>query len=63
VSPEHPKLTILLGGPVEDEKDCGPTLRIVATAQEEVERDAFAAIEAVWPRLGPSGDMRLQCEG
>lgn len=52
VSTEHPKLTILLGGPVEEEKDRGPTLRIAATDREEVERDAFAAIEAVWPRLG-----------
>lgn len=56
----HPKLTILLNAPSSSEMGLGPTLRICPIRSDEGEREAFAAVEAVWPRLGPSGGQRLQ---
>jgi 2-amino-4-hydroxy-6-hydroxymethyldihydropteridine diphosphokinase len=32
----------------------GPTLQIVASDRRLLEQEAFAAVEAVWPRLGPT---------
>jgi 2-amino-4-hydroxy-6-hydroxymethyldihydropteridine diphosphokinase len=55
-----PKLTVLLGGTVADEWDRGPTLRVPTADGQDVNADVFAAVEAVWPRLGPAGDVRLQ---
>jgi 2-amino-4-hydroxy-6-hydroxymethyldihydropteridine diphosphokinase len=60
VSTEQPKLTILLDMPAELEIGRGPTLRIAPTSRNDAEREAFAAIAAVWPRLGSWGDKRLQ---
>ena len=60
VSSEHPKLTILLGPPESNQTGRGPTLQIPATSRDSVVHDAFAAVEAVWPRLGPLGRERLQ---
>jgi 2-amino-4-hydroxy-6-hydroxymethyldihydropteridine diphosphokinase len=59
-STSSPKLTVLLGGTLADEWDRGPTLRVPAADGQETEVDVFAAVEAVWPRLGPAGDVRLQ---
>ena len=50
----HPKLTVLLDDAVSEE-GLGPTLRIGPVSRSEVECEIFAAIEAVWPRLGPLG--------
>jgi 2-amino-4-hydroxy-6-hydroxymethyldihydropteridine diphosphokinase len=60
VSSGKPKLSILLATPVESERDRGPVLRIGSPNQEFAERDAWAAVEAVWPRLGPAAGKRLQ---
>jgi 2-amino-4-hydroxy-6-hydroxymethyldihydropteridine diphosphokinase len=60
VSSESPKLTILLDAPAAKERGLGPTLRITTASGNEVEREVFAAAEAVWPRLGPWGGQRLQ---
>jgi 2-amino-4-hydroxy-6-hydroxymethyldihydropteridine diphosphokinase len=60
LSTEHPKLTILFRLPAASESERGPTLRIATASGTDVEREAFAAIEAVWPRLGPLGGQRLQ---
>jgi 2-amino-4-hydroxy-6-hydroxymethyldihydropteridine diphosphokinase len=56
----HPKLTVLLGGGWHAAPGRGPTLQLDVVNGDEVEREVFAAIEAVWPRLGPSGGERLQ---
>ena len=60
--PSHdlPKLTILLDEPPASERDRGPTLRIDSANRENLRREAFAAIEAVWPCLGRPDDQRLQ---
>ncbi len=60
VSSGQPKLSILLDCAEASELGRGPTLRIAGVDRGEIERDAFAAIEAVWPRLGRPGDVRLQ---
>lgn len=60
LSTEHPKLTILFRLPAASESGRGPTLQIAAASVVDVEREAFAAIEAIWPRLGPWGGKRLQ---
>jgi 2-amino-4-hydroxy-6-hydroxymethyldihydropteridine diphosphokinase len=60
VSDAGPKLTILVGPDAGSEAGRGPTLRIGRWSDGEAWRDAAAAIEAVWPRLGPSGEERLQ---
>ena len=52
VSTENPKLTILLGLAAASEVGRGPTLRIAPMSRDDAEREAFAAIAAVWPRLG-----------
>jgi 2-amino-4-hydroxy-6-hydroxymethyldihydropteridine diphosphokinase len=71
---KHPKLTILLDPdtttPTDDvtsnwtaicrQKGRGPTLRIPATSVEEMSIEAFAAVQTVWPALGPSGDQGLE---
>jgi len=56
----NPKLSILLDVATASEPGRGPTLRIATASGADVEREAFAAIEAVWPRLGPLGGQRLQ---
>lgn len=56
----EPKLTIVLN---EDEPTVpgrGPTLRVPAADGQEVMTDVFAAVEAVWPRLGSLPSERLQ---
>ncbi|MEX2092273.1 MAG: 2-amino-4-hydroxy-6-hydroxymethyldihydropteridine diphosphokinase [Pirellulales bacterium] len=58
--PANPKLSILLDVATASEPGRGPTLRIAAASGADVVREAFAAIEAVWPRLGPWGGKRLQ---
>ena len=63
-----PKLTVLVDPPAANagwdellqQAGRGPTLRISAADAGSVEQEALAAIEAVWPRLGPSGRKRLQ---
>jgi 2-amino-4-hydroxy-6-hydroxymethyldihydropteridine diphosphokinase len=64
-----PKLTILLDPPTSNDvawlnlaqlAGRGPTLRIPSGSEDTVEREAIAAVEAVWPRLGPLGRKRLQ---
>ena len=56
----HPKLTILLHpGPHDGNflaMGRGPTLRVPVPDGQDIETDVFAAIEAVWPRLGPLGE-------
>jgi 2-amino-4-hydroxy-6-hydroxymethyldihydropteridine diphosphokinase len=51
LSSEHPKLTILLDDSATSEAGRGPTLRIGRVSSSDAEREAFAAIEAVWPHL------------
>jgi len=60
MSSEHPKLTILLDSPTASEAGRGPTLQIPPTKGDNADREIFAAIAAVWPRLGSRGDQRLQ---
>jgi 2-amino-4-hydroxy-6-hydroxymethyldihydropteridine diphosphokinase len=74
VSAKIPKLTILLDPDATAQagdatlcwtaicrqKDRGPTLRIHATNEEEMSSEVFAAVQAVWPALGPSRDKRLE---
>jgi len=40
----------------------GPTLRLQATATADVEAEVSAAIEAVWPDLGPPNANRLESQ-
>jgi 2-amino-4-hydroxy-6-hydroxymethyldihydropteridine diphosphokinase len=71
----HPKLTILLDSETSaadaDEEIAnwtalcrqpgrGPTLRIPNLGAENMSREAFAALQAVWPALGPSGDKCVE---
>jgi 2-amino-4-hydroxy-6-hydroxymethyldihydropteridine diphosphokinase len=56
----RPKLSILLDLPAASEKGRGPLVRIASTSRDEVLRETFAAIAAVWPRLGSPGRERLQ---
>jgi 2-amino-4-hydroxy-6-hydroxymethyldihydropteridine diphosphokinase len=60
----NPKLTVMLNEGFQDAKrralGRGPTLRVPAADGQSVEADVFAAIEAVWPHLGPPGGERLQ---
>ena len=58
--PANPKLSILLDVATASEPGRGPTLRIATASGADVEREAFAAIEAVWLRLGPWGGKSLQ---
>lgn len=51
-----PKLSILVDMPIASVSGRGPTLVVPAADGQSVETDVFAAIEAVWPRLGPLGD-------
>ena len=60
VSPGRPKLTILVDFDSSGDTDRGPTLRIGPVSRDDAQREEFAAIEAVWPRLGRSGKERLQ---
>jgi 2-amino-4-hydroxy-6-hydroxymethyldihydropteridine diphosphokinase len=68
----HPKLTILLD-PTPDDLDggsfwmgfClqrgrGPTLQIRPSSVEGMSMEALAAVQAVWPALGPSVGKRLE---
>jgi 2-amino-4-hydroxy-6-hydroxymethyldihydropteridine diphosphokinase len=64
-----PKLTILLDPPTSNDARWldlarlagrGPTLQIPSGAADTVEREAIAAVETVWPRLGSLGRKRLQ---
>jgi 2-amino-4-hydroxy-6-hydroxymethyldihydropteridine diphosphokinase len=55
-----PKLSILLDLASESEMGRGPLVRIASASRDEVRREVFAAIEAVWPRLGPPAGERLQ---
>jgi 7,8-dihydro-6-hydroxymethylpterin-pyrophosphokinase len=50
-----PKLSILIDMPIASAHGRGPTLVVPAADGQSVETDVFAAIEAVWPRLGPLG--------
>jgi 2-amino-4-hydroxy-6-hydroxymethyldihydropteridine diphosphokinase len=50
-----PKLSILIDTPIDSLRDRGPALVVPAADGQSVEADVFAAIEAVWPRLGPLG--------
>jgi 2-amino-4-hydroxy-6-hydroxymethyldihydropteridine diphosphokinase len=50
-----PQLSILHDLPIAEMHGRGPTLRVPVADGQEIEADIFAAIEAVWPRLGPSG--------
>jgi 2-amino-4-hydroxy-6-hydroxymethyldihydropteridine diphosphokinase len=63
-SAEDPKLTVLLqAGSADANRGAlghGPTLCVPAADGQSVEADVFAAIEAVWPRLGPLGEQSLQ---
>lgn len=56
----HPKLTILFEKESPNVLGRGPTLRVPAADGQTVDADVFAAIEAVWPHLGPSPGERLQ---
>jgi hypothetical protein len=60
----NPKLTVVLNEGFQDAKrralGRGPTLRVPTADGQSVEADVFAAIEAVWPHLGPPGGERLQ---
>jgi 2-amino-4-hydroxy-6-hydroxymethyldihydropteridine diphosphokinase len=38
----------------------GPTLRLQAAGQPAVQLEVLAAIESVWPDLGPSGDIPVE---
>ncbi len=38
----------------------GPTLRLQTGDPSEIDAEAFAAIAAVWPDLGPSNANRLE---
>lgn len=59
-----PKLTVLVHEGTRDANPLamgrGPTLRVPATDGQSVDADVFAAIEAVWPHLGPLAGVRLQ---
>ncbi|MEX0612997.1 MAG: 2-amino-4-hydroxy-6-hydroxymethyldihydropteridine diphosphokinase [Pirellulales bacterium] len=68
-----PKLTILLdaepqsGGtrksewsPIVRQPGRGPTLRLQASNQGALPEEVFAAVESVWPDLGPSSAGRLE---
>jgi 2-amino-4-hydroxy-6-hydroxymethyldihydropteridine diphosphokinase len=55
-----PKLTIVIGDQNEHVPGRGPTLRVPAADGQAADEDVFAAIEAVWPRLGRSAGKRLQ---
>ncbi|HEY4234179.1 MAG TPA: 2-amino-4-hydroxy-6-hydroxymethyldihydropteridine diphosphokinase [Lacipirellulaceae bacterium] len=72
---KHPKLTILLNPEITTVVDnqesmrwtaiCrqsgrGPTLRISQSAAETMFGDAIAAVQAVWPALGPTDGARLE---
>lgn len=61
---ERPKLTVVYDEGLQDAKHGvlgrGPTLRVPAADGQSVEADVFAAVEAVWPHLGRSGEIRLQ---
>jgi hypothetical protein len=66
---ELPKLTILLDpaagrdaawDALAQQLGRGPALHIPAASPSIVEQEAFAAIESIWPRLGPPGNMRIQ---
>jgi 2-amino-4-hydroxy-6-hydroxymethyldihydropteridine diphosphokinase len=60
----HPKLTVMIHEGFADASvfamGRGPTLRVPASDGQDMETDVFAAIEAVWPRLGRSPGERLQ---
>ncbi len=60
----HPKLTVMIHEGFADASVFamrrGPTLRVPASDGQDMETDVFAAIEAVWPRLGRSPGERLQ---
>lgn len=72
---EHPKLTILLDpapagrdaaaaiekwAAVCQQSSRGPTLRIPHAAVEGMSSEAIAAVQAVWPALGPTMGERLE---
>jgi hypothetical protein len=72
---EHPKLTILLdpapaGSDTADaiekwavvcqQSGRGPTLRIPHAAVEGMSSEAIAAVQAIWPALGPPMGERLE---
>lgn len=54
-----PKLTVVFGQQ-QSMRGRGPTLHVPAADGTPVQDDVFAAVEAVWPDLGPSGCNRLQ---
>jgi 2-amino-4-hydroxy-6-hydroxymethyldihydropteridine diphosphokinase len=56
----RPKLSILLDLPAASEMGRGPLVRMASTDRSAVQREAFAAVAAVWPRLGSPGRERLQ---
>jgi 2-amino-4-hydroxy-6-hydroxymethyldihydropteridine diphosphokinase len=71
---KYPKLTVLVDPPLagmaaEDvanwtaicrQHGRGPTLRIRATSEKDMSSEVFAAVQAVWPALGPRSDDRLE---
>lgn len=56
----EPKLTIVIGQETPQVPGRGPTLVVPAADGQDVTTDVFAAVTAVWPRLGPAGGERLQ---
>jgi 2-amino-4-hydroxy-6-hydroxymethyldihydropteridine diphosphokinase len=56
----EPKLTIVLGQETPHVPGRGPTLGVPAADGQDMMTDVFAAVAAVWPRLGPAGGERLQ---
>ncbi|MGE3240673.1 MAG: 2-amino-4-hydroxy-6-hydroxymethyldihydropteridine diphosphokinase [Pirellulales bacterium] len=56
----EPKLTIVFGAERQPVPGRGPTLQVPAADGMPVGDDVFAAVEAVWPHLGPSAGERLQ---
>jgi 2-amino-4-hydroxy-6-hydroxymethyldihydropteridine diphosphokinase len=59
-SPGRPKLSILLDLDRASEMGRGPLVRMASTSRDEVQRETFAAVAAVWPHLGSPAGERLQ---
>jgi 2-amino-4-hydroxy-6-hydroxymethyldihydropteridine diphosphokinase len=56
----RPKLSILLDLDRASEMGRGPLVRMASTSRDEVQRETFAAVAAVWPHLGSPAGERLQ---
>jgi len=55
-----PKLSVLLDLALASEMGRGPLVRIAPSSRDDIQREAFAAITAVWPHLGSPAGERLQ---